>query len=106
VFLPQQRNLDFLLWLQQRKKRMNACVICGVSPADKCHIKSKGSGGCAAKWNIVSLCRACHQLQHRIGIITFYYKYPEFSNALEEKGWELVDRPGGGKRLWHQNLKK
>ena len=78
-----------------------ACLICGKSPVDKCHIKSKGSGGSTKSFNIVLLCRFHHQEQHKIGILTFIDKYSLFKNELKLKGWEM-----NGSKLWHKNLVK
>ncbi len=76
------------------------CIICGKSPADKTHIKSKGSGGTGKKHNIVLLCRDHHMEQHRIGIVTFYKRHKEYRDELIEKGWELEDILGK-ETLWH-----
>jgi 5-methylcytosine-specific restriction endonuclease McrA len=50
------------------------CLVCGYSPADAAHVKSRGAGG---GWyqNLVPLCRKHHTEQHTIGIKTFEKKY-------------------------------
>jgi hypothetical protein len=56
-------------------------------------------------FNIVLLCRSHHQEQHRIGILSFFFKYPRYVEELEQKGWYLIDAPGGEK-LWNDKLKE
>jgi len=79
------------------------CLLCRSNRIDRCHIKSKGSGGPDDNWNIMFLCRFHHQEQHRIGIITFYKKYPNIQKALQFAGWSL-DESSGKPRLVHPKL--
>ena len=67
------------------------CLVCQDPQTDKCHIKSKGSGGTSDDWNIMNLCRLHHVEQHKIGIITFIKKYSEVQNDLALKGWVIVN---------------
>lgn len=56
------------------------------------HIKSIGAGGTDDEFNIAPLCHNHHTLGknaiHKIGIITFSEKFPEFKKYLLEMGWE------------------
>jgi hypothetical protein len=45
------------------------CVVCGVSPSDPAHVRSRGAGGTDA--DTVPLCRTHHQEQHQIGLRSF-----------------------------------
>ena len=56
---------------------------------DRCHILSKGSGGPDDDWNILLMCRDCHQTQHQIGILTFLDKHAHLWTILEDRGFEL-----------------
>lgn len=53
--------------------RLLPCVICGASPCDPAHVKSRGAGG--TRRDLVPLCRAHHDEQHRTGILSFQRKY-------------------------------
>lgn len=66
------------------------CLVCGASPVDKCHIRSKGSGGSNDECNIILFCRGHHRIQHNIGWYRLCEKFPIVHDALKEKGWEIV----------------
>lgn len=67
------------------------CIVCGTTPVDCCHIKSKGAGGQYESWNIVPMCRAHHSEQHQLGFRLFLNRYPQVIVVLESMGWELID---------------
>jgi 5-methylcytosine-specific restriction endonuclease McrA len=53
-----------------------ACEVCGrPGPNDAAHIRSKGAGGGDELWNLMTLCRKDHQIQHAMGIESFVEKY-------------------------------
>lgn len=62
------------------------CIITGKD-ADYHHVRSRGAFGCDEAWNLVPLCREKHTEIHKIGILTFSKKYPEFRNWLIKNGW-------------------
>ena len=64
------------------------CVVCGASPTDIDHIKTRGSGGEDEEFNRWSLCRTHHIEKHH-GWTGFLQKYPQAKTALEAKGWEI-----------------
>jgi predicted restriction endonuclease len=66
------------------------CLVCHRTDVDRCHIKTKGSGGSDEPFNIMSLCRLHHALQHQIGIVTFIEKYPAVLKDVQSKGWEIT----------------
>lgn len=78
-----------------------SCLVCGRIPTDRAHVKTKKSGGTMNEWNLMPLCRSCHQTQHRIGIRTFVKAYPSVQAFLTALGWEWIESPGGYLRLWH-----
>lgn len=44
------------------------CEACMKEPAfDAHHICSEGSGGVTEDWNLLALCRICHNIHHMIG---------------------------------------
>jgi hypothetical protein len=69
----------------------NHCLICNSVNVDKCHIKTKGSGGSNEEFNIIYLCRVHHQEQHKTGIVTFVEKYQQVKDEIEAKGWVIRD---------------
>lgn len=69
------------------------CLVCGVSPCDPCHVKSRGAGGGDEWWNIFPACRRHHAEQHQIGLVTFSRRYWPVFEWFLNAGWEL----SGGK---------
>lgn len=68
-----------------------SCVICGRVPVDRCHVKTKKSGGSMEDFNIFLACREHHSMQHALGILTFYNRFPQFKDHLSKKGWFLLN---------------
>lgn len=69
---PKRRDYDYQAWIRQKP-----CIICGTSPVDVAHVKTKGSGGDDMD-NVVPLCSGPsghHAEQHSIGILTFQKKH-------------------------------
>lgn len=80
------------------------CLVCQKLPVEIAHVKSSGSGGCDEEFNLMPLCFEHHQLtQHRIGIVTFFQRFPRVRAYLEAKGWELKEIVGRLK-LVHEKL--
>ncbi len=77
------------------------CVICGNSPSQVCHIRSKGSGGPDELWNLLPMCFEHHRKQHDIGIRQFIKKYPVYLIALKNRGWTIEND-----KLLHAELQK
>lgn len=70
--------------------RIKPCLICGEK-SDPCHIRSKGAGGGDDEWNLLSLCRGHHTLQHSKGWKFICRTFPSVEFNLSEKGWYLDD---------------
>ena len=70
------------------------CIVCKSKTTDRCHIKSRGSGGSDDEWNIFFACRFHHVQQHGIGVVAFVELYPEVKKEFEKKGWEIVNEFG------------
>lgn len=83
AFDPDRGNADLM------NEVPRYCLVCGSSPVDACHIKSRGAGGTTDKSNIFYACREHHQEQHKIGIITFARKYDQVMVAFIKKGWRI-----------------
>lgn len=79
------------------------CVVCGSTPVDRCHIRSKGAGGPDEEWNLISQCRAHHREQHDLNWWRYVKKHPHIMAFLREKGWEWVEVLGIMK-LWNPKL--
>lgn len=43
--------------------------------------------------NIISLCRECHQMQHKDGWLDFIRYYPHVGQLLLNMGWDLIEDP-------------
>lgn len=72
--------------------KQGCCQACGLyRPLDDAHIKTRKAWPDLKdkKWNIMKLCRKCHQLQHQIGIITFFRKFPHLWDSLFALGWKV-----------------
>lgn len=65
------------------------CLICNSSQTDKCHIKSRGSGGKDDNWNLIYMCRFHHTAQHQYGWKKFTEEFPIVGDKLKEMGWEF-----------------
>jgi 5-methylcytosine-specific restriction endonuclease McrA len=63
------------------------CAACGRKGCDPAHIKSRGSGGDDAEWNLMPLCREHHSEQHSRGWWAFGEKYPGVWLGLKTRGW-------------------
>lgn len=72
------------------KYRNAPCVIC-KDPSDPAHIKSKGSGGPDADFNLIPFCRLHHVEQHAKGFIHMSQKYPEVWSYLRRRSWYIDD---------------
>lgn len=65
------------------------CCIPGChAGATPSHIKTRGSGGADAEYNLTALCLA-HHTEWGQSWIKFCQKYPDYTVLLEQKGWEL-----------------
>ena len=73
---------------------MRGCVVCGLRPVDRCHIKTRGSGGSWDENNIFYACRTHHQEQHRIGLVAFHDKYMSVALEFDRMGWQIEDHFG------------
>ena len=76
------------------------CCVCGSTfNVDPSHIKTRGSGGPDASFNVVPKCRRCHITWGKMGPQAFCRKYPHFANRLRMMGWEFQNG-----KLWHPML--
>lgn len=80
--------------------RSRPCAVCGRSPADASHIKTRGSGGPDTAWNVTSKCRKHHIEWGQYGPRRFFLRYPQFLVLLRSLGWEF-----DGVKLWHPGLR-
>lgn len=67
--------------------RLRRCLACGRAPVDAAHVRSKGSGGHDAHFNVIPLCRIHHSEQHSQGWQSFCDKYRTVWEELRHKGW-------------------
>lgn len=67
------------------------CVVdrCGKTPTDKCHVRSKGSGGGNGADNRLMMCRTHHIQQHQYGWDKFISLYPAVGVLLDDMGFEV-----------------
>lgn len=71
------------------------CIICGRSPVDLDHIKTRGSGGTDEPFNFIPSCSTHHRERHAIGLISYSEKYPEVKRWLLMNEW--YQEEGSGK---------
>lgn len=71
--------------------KSNGCIACKITNGiiDIHHIKTRGSGGGDDPWNILPLCRKCHQLWHHIGWNKFLNEYPDVYKYMKDLGWNV-----------------
>jgi hypothetical protein len=65
-------------WMRQ----LNCCV-CGRTPCEVAHVRSRAAGGTAA--DTVPLCNRCHREQHVVGVETFAARHNLDLTALAQK---------------------
>lgn len=70
---------------------LKACLVCRKSPCDACHIKTYATTLNDDESNLMPLCRRCHILQHKFGIVTFVRKYPAVFQYVTERGFYIND---------------
>lgn len=87
-----------------KKLRNSPCCVCGSTPSDPSHIKSRGSGGSDTIWNVVPHCRRCHSLWHSMGRDEFLKRFPKMRAKLIQLGWEIRPKEGGGIFLTHPEM--
>ena len=68
------------------------CQACHMANRlERHHVKPRGAGGPDDDYNILKLCRVCHDRWHYRGYCDFFEEYPHVLDILEKRGWELVD---------------
>ncbi len=80
------------------------CLACRKHTVlESCHVRARGAGGPNDAYNIIYMCHASHQAQHRWGWRKFLDKYPCVKEELESRGWVIEDVLGR-LRMWHARL--
>lgn len=74
--------------------RSQPCVVCGATPSDAAHIKSRGAGGDDTADNLMPLCREHHRIQHADGWPAFAFCYSSVQFELLDKGWGFESQNG------------
>lgn len=77
------------------------CCVCGVSPCDPSHIKTRGSGGPDEPWNILPKCRTHHREWGQWGWKKFLKAYPIVWMRMKFMGWKEIEG-----KLWHPKILK
>lgn len=78
------------------------CVACGAINCDPCHIRSWKVSQCDEPWNLISLCRTHHNMQHQHGWMYLMIIYSEVAKQIEEKGWEFTKLPDGSWKMHNE----
>lgn len=65
------------------------CISCKQQATENHHVKTRGSGGTDAEFNLMTLCRSCHTEVHKIGMTKFAIKHDEAHNWLIRNGWQF-----------------
>jgi len=79
--------------------RRKPCCICGTRPVDASHIKTRGSGGPDADFNLRAKCRKHHIEWGALGFSRFFKKYPVLWFDLQRDGWVIENG-----KLWNEKL--
>ena len=79
--------------------RSQRCLVCSKLGVDVAHVKTRGSGGPDEAWNLMSLCRRDHAIQHQIGIVSFIRLHPTVAAYLASNGWVIENG-----KLWNDRL--
>lgn len=84
--------------------RGKPCAVCGstVGSAGD-HIKTFGSGGECAYYNMWALCQKHHVEKGQTGLTTFVNKYPKLKDLLIIKGWEYDEFLNKWIRIAHED---
>jgi hypothetical protein len=83
----EKRHSDPEFLAEMRKLR---CLACGHPPPSEVHhIKTRGSGGGDEFFNVMPVCRGCHQAWHKMGMQSFIQRHGSVQQYLEALGWEL-----------------
>lgn len=67
------------------------CIICKITHATPCHIRSYGATRVDDDLNLMPLCNTHHQLQHSMGILSFIKKYPVVFCYITDLGWQIIN---------------
>jgi 5-methylcytosine-specific restriction endonuclease McrA len=70
-------------------KTDDPCIVCGQSPSDIDHIKTRGSGGGDNPNNLLTVCRVHHSERHSLGLRRFVEKHSQVRRELIAKGWKF-----------------
>lgn len=81
----------------RRAVKSNPCCACGTkgddfNPVDTAHVRTFKVTQCDLAVNQISLCRQCHQFQHK-GWRDFLEAYPHVWDLLTSMGWHVVPHP-------------
>lgn len=82
------------------------CLICPSREVDRAHIKTRGAGAGWGSHEVMPLCREHHVFQGKIGIVTFFKRFPPVRRYLEANGWRLEDVVGKDTLVHYEELKQ
>lgn len=83
----------------RRAVKANPCVACGAENCDPCHIRSFKVSQCDEPWNLTSLCRPHHVMQHKHGWMYLMVIYASVKKDITEKGWVFDRLPDGSWKM-------
>lgn len=76
--------------------RKRPCIVCGTTPSEVCHIRTKGASGINEVWNLFPACSQHHREQHQKGIVSFFKKYSHALGHISIYGWDIEVINGKG----------
>lgn len=89
----------------RRLVKSGACMACGKEPSiytiiDPCHIRSFKVSQNDEPWNLVSLCREHHNLQHKFGWKYLMVIYENLRWEIQNnRGWVFDRMPDGSWKM-------
>jgi len=101
ALFPKRRDYAYLAWavgdpclLRDRaiwRDNVETLVHVCLGPVQVCHVKSRGAGG-ADDSNVVAMCAAAHDEQHRLGIRSFQKRWDIDLKAEAASLWTRYKR--------------
>ena len=73
-----------------QRVREQFCLVCGDTPCDPDHVKTRGAGGGDTIDNVMPLCRRHHTERGTLGIASMVNKYPGIYRWMVTHGREDI----------------
>lgn len=82
-----KRKKDIDEEFKAKIRNLHCIICCALPPSTVSHLKTRGSGGDDAAYNILPMCLKCHTYWES-NKEEFITKYPHFADHLKAMGWK------------------